>query len=71
MVKTLLAFKAGGHTFMLTYPKGQPEGADAALESWRDNPEVPLTNEDYEALVQKLTYMATVKQLFGHSGGMF
>lgn len=71
MVKTAVMFKCGGHTFMLTYPKGQPEGADEALASWRDNPHVPLYINGHDELLRRLTWMANMQTLFGMSGGLY
>ena len=71
MVKTSLIFSANGHTFMLLYPKGDPTGANEALESWRDNPDVPLSVEDHDRLIDRLNWMVTIKGLFSKGAGMF
>ena len=45
-----LIFKCNGETFIIRYPYGNSKGADAAVQSWVDNPRIDFTESHREAL---------------------
>lgn len=60
-----LTFRSKGEIFMLRFPNGYCGGADAALQSWVNNPEVDFTAEDREELQQRLFMIWAAQKLFG------